>query len=320
MKSKNILLGAFLAILASASYGAMFPVADDAFNYISPYYFTLYRYVPVTIVLMIMLLFFEGKKAFKTDGQGLILWMFGIMGFVFYNLLIFVGQDMIGDDGVLIASIMEGAAPIISIIVMWIAYKNKPSLFTFLTIVVAFIGVYFVVTNGDAGLLFGDNRLFPLFILFIAALGWAVYTIGGSHFNKWSVLRYSTLSALYGTATAVVVVMIGSFMGLIPIPTLEESLSVKYHMAFMIILPGIIALLGWNKAVQILTPINAILFINFAPVTTIIIRVIQGHEIGTFEVMGVALVILSIIANNMYQRYVNKKLEAKKVEYEKKSA
>src|SRR5690625_5350757 len=80
-------------------------------------------------------------------------------------------------------------------------------------------------------------------------------------------------------------------------------------MAYMIILPGVIALLGWNKAVQILTPINAILFINFAPVTTIVIRVIQGHEIGTFEIIGVALVILSIIANNMYQRYVNNKIE-----------
>src|SRR5690625_5767663 len=119
----------------------MFPVADDAFSYISLYYFTLYRYIPVTIILVIALLIFEEKKAFNTNGQVLILWMFSIMGFVFYNLLIFVGQDMIGDDGVLIASIMEGAAPIISIIVMWIAYKHKPSLFTFITIIVAFIGV-----------------------------------------------------------------------------------------------------------------------------------------------------------------------------------
>src|SRR5699024_6234845 len=123
-------------------------------------------------------------------------------------LLIFVGQDMIGDDGVLIASIMEGAAPIISIIVMWIAYKHKPSLFTFITIVVEFIGVYFVVTNGDASLLFGDNRLFPLLVLFIAALGWSVYLICRGHFKTSSVLRYSTLSVLYGTATAVFVVLI----------------------------------------------------------------------------------------------------------------
>src|SRR5699024_11867243 len=99
--------------------------------------------------------------------------------------------------------------------------------------------------------------------------------LGGCHFYKWSVLRYSTLIVLYGTDTAFVFFLIWSLFVLIPVPTMEETLSVKYHMAYMIILPGVIALLGWNKAVQILTPINAILFINFAPVTTIVIRVIQ---------------------------------------------
>src|SRR5699024_12301966 len=39
-------------------------------------------------------------------------------------------------------------------------------------------------------------------------------------------------------------------------------------------------------------------------------RVIQGHEIGTCENIGDAVGILSIIANNMYQRYVNNKIEA----------
>src|SRR5699024_8955878 len=126
-----------------------------------------------------------------------------------------------------------------------------------------------------------------------------VYTIGGGHFNKWSVLRYSTLSVLYGTATAVVVVLIGSLFGLIPVPTIEHTLSVKYHLAYMIILTGVIALLGWNKAVQILTPINSILFINFAPDTKIVISVIHSHENGTFDIIGVRLIILSIISKNM---------------------
>ena len=307
MKNKKLLLGAFLALVASASWGAMFPVANHAFLYISPYYFTLIRYIPVTIILVIALYFIEGKQAFKTDNQGFILWVFGTMGFVVYNLLIFVGQDMLGDPGVLIASIMEGLAPIISIIVLWVAYKARPSKFTLFTIIGAFIGVFFVVTNGDVSLLIGDKRLFPIFILFLAALGWAVYTIGGSHFDKWSVLRYSTLSVLYGTITATIIVVVGSIMGLIPVPSFEEVYTVRYNMIFMITLPGIFALLGWNKAVEILTPINAILFINFAPVTTMIIRVFQGHKITGFELSGVAIVCLMIVANNLYQRFISKK-------------
>ncbi len=220
---RNIFIGALLSLFASASWGAMFPVANHAFQYISPYYFTIIRYVPVTIILVFALYFIEGKKAFRTEGNGLVLWFFGTMGFTVYNLLIFVGQDLLGDPGVLLASIMEALAPILSVLVLWIANKSRPSWFTLVCIIGAFAGVFLVVSNGDVSILFGKNRLFPLFLLLLAALGWALYTIGGGRFSKWSVLRYSALSCLYGTATATFFVILGSFMGMIEVPTFARS-------------------------------------------------------------------------------------------------
>src|SRR5690625_2890576 len=298
----KILIGAILAAIASMSWGAMFPVANHAFLYIEPFYFTIIRYLPVVVILIIMLYFIEGKQAFKSEGNGLALWFFGTMGFTVYNLFIFWGQDLLGDPGVLLASIMEALAPIISVLIVWMFYKNRPYLFTILCIVGAFIGVLLVVTNGNIGLLFGSGHLIPLFILFLAAAGWAAYTIGGSVFSNWSVLRYSTLSCLYGTLTATVVVIIVSWLGWVEVPTLHEIYIVRYNMLFMILLPGLFALLFWNKAVTMLKPINAILFINLAPVTTVVIRMIQGHTISIFEYTGVAIVCLMIILNNLYQR------------------
>lgn len=240
------------------------------------------------------------------------IWFFGSMGFTVYNLLIFIGQDQLGDPGVLIASIMEAAVPIISAMVMWAYYRARPSTFTLGTILIAFVGVLLVVTNGDFSTIFGGDRLMPLFLLFLAALGWALYTIGGSRLPKWSVLRYSTLSIIYGMSTTVLVVVIGTMMGKIPVPTVPEIFSVKYEILFMIFLPGLFALLGWNKGVQILTPINAVLFINFAPVTTIIIRMFQGHTIQPIELTGVVIVCGMIIANNLHNRYLQRKLKSTK--------
>ena len=298
----NILIGAVLCAIASASWGAMFPVANHAFLYINPFYFTIFRYLPVVVILIVLLYISEGKKAFKTNGNGFILWFFGTMGFTIYNLFIFWGQDLLGESGVLLASIMEALAPIISILIVWVVYKNRPYLFTIFCIIGAFIGVLFVVTNGNLSVLFGAGRIIPLLILFLAAAGWAVYTIGGSVFSGWSVLRYSTLSCLYGTLTATFVVIIVSLFGLIEIPTLNELYMVRYNMLFMILLPGLFALLFWNKGVAILKTINAILFINLAPVTTLVIRMIQGHTISLYEYTGVAIVCLMIILNNIYQR------------------
>lgn len=307
----SIFIGALLAAIASISWGAMFPVANHAFQYISPFYFTLIRYIPVAIILIILLYFIEGKEAFKLEGKGVQLWFYGTMGFTIYNLFIFWGQDLLGDPGVLLASIMEGLAPIISILIIWIITKQRPYLFTIATIIMAFIGVFIVVTNGDVSLLFGSKRFIPLLILFLAAAGWALYTFGGSQFDGWSVLRYSALSCLYGTGTATLVVLIFTGLKMIEVPTLAEVYAVRYNMLFMIFLPGLFALLFWNKAVVMLKPINAILFINLAPVTTVVIRLIQGHSISVYEYTGVFLVVLAIVLNNMYQRYIMKKEEEK---------
>ncbi len=314
MKNNNILYGAFLLIVASASWGAMFPVAAEIFKTISPFYFTLLRYLPVAVILAIVLYIKEGKAAFSTEGGRVAIWFFGSMGFTVYNLLMFIGQDQLGDPGVLIASIMEAAVPILSVVVMWAYFQSRPSNFTLMTIIIAFIGVVLVVTNGDFSTLFGGGRMLPLFLLLMAALGWALYTIGGSRFPKWSVLRYSTLSIIYGMLTTALVVLIGTMMGKIPVPTLSEIYGVRYHMLFMIFLPGLFALIGWNKGVQILSPINAILFINFAPVTTIIIRMIQGHIIQPIELTGVILVCAMIVANNLHQRFATRKKSESEME------
>lgn len=308
----SLIYGALLLIIASASWGAMFPVAAEIFKVINPYYFTLLRYLPVALILAVILYYKEGAAAFKTEGHTLMIWFFGSMGFTVYNLLMFIGQDQLGDPGVLIASIMEAAVPIISAIVIWAYYRSRPSNFTLGTIIIAFFGVTLVVTNGDFSTLFSGDRLLPLFLLFLAALGWALYTIGGSRLPKWSVLRYSTLSIIYGMATTFIVVMIGTIFGTITPPTLPEIYSVKYELLFMIFLPGLFALIGWNKGVQILTPINAVLFINFAPVTTIIIRMFQGHTIEVVELLGVVIVCGMIIANNLHNRFQQKRRFPKK--------
>lgn len=303
----NMFIGSLMAIFASASWGAMFPVAEHAFQYISPFYFTIIRYIPVAVILVMLLYFIEGKRSFKTDGNGFRLWFFGTMGFTVYNLFIFWGQNLLGGPGVLLASIMEALAPIVSILIVWFVKKSRPHAFTMFCIVAAFIGVLLVVTNGDFSVLFGLNRLFPLVILLLAAVGWAIYTFGGNEFNGWSVLRFSALSSLYGTITVTIVVTVLSIFGMVEVPTLHEVYMVRYDMLFMIFIPGLLALLLWNKGVEILKPINAILFINFAPVTTIIIRMLQGYPISVYEFSGAAIVCLAIVFNNVHQRMLMSK-------------
>ncbi len=299
----SILYGAFLCLIASISWGAMFPVANHSFQYIEPFYFTIFRYIPVAIILVIMLWFKEGKKAFRTEGKGIALWFFGTMAFTIYNLFIFWGQDKMGDSGVLLASIMESLMPMISVLILWVISGIRPKGYNMLSIGIAFIGVLLVITKGDfSSLLSMKSQLIPLIALFASVVGWVLYTMGGSRFSGWSVLRYSTLTCLYGTVTATIVVLVTTMFGVIEVPTLATIDAVKFDLAFMIIFPGLIALLGWNVGVSILKPVNALLFINFVPITTVVVTFIQGHALTVYDIVGILLVIAALLLNNIFQR------------------
>jgi drug/metabolite transporter (DMT)-like permease len=309
---KNVLLGAFLCFIASVSWGAMFPVTNDAFNHMDPFYFTIFRYGSVTIILIIMLLWKEGIQAFRLEGKGFALWFFGTMAFVIYNILIFWGQDLLGGPGVMIASVGESLMPMISIVIIWMLYRNRPHVFTLLCVIVAFIGASFVTTKGDFGGFFGSTAdIIPSLLILLAVIGWVIYTMGGKEFAGWSALRYSTLSCILGTATAMMIVFAVTLTGYVSVPTVETIKIVSPHLAFMIIFPGVIALVGWNVGVSILSPLNGLLFINFVPVTTLTIRIFQGQPITSYEYIGTIFIILSLMSNNMFLRMQQKKNEPK---------
>lgn len=308
----NVLLGAFLCFIASVSWGAMFPVANQAFYYIDPFYFTIFRYVSVTVILVVILLWKEGKQAFRLEGKGMALWFFGTMAFVVYNLLIFWGEDLLGEPGIMVASIMESLMPMISIVIVWMLYRNRPHIFTLLCVFIAFIGVSLVITKGDfTAFLTATDDIIPSLLIFIAVVGWVIYTMGGKHFAGWSALRYSTLSCLLGTATAVVVVFFVTLTGYVTVPTIETIQTVSPHILFMIIFPGVIALVGWNVGVGILSPLNGLLFINFVPVTTLAISMFQGNEITPFDYIGTIFIVLSLVSNNLFLRMQEKGKESK---------
>jgi drug/metabolite transporter (DMT)-like permease len=304
----NILLGAFLCFIAAASWGAMFPVAHAAFRYMDPFYFTIIRYGAVTLILLPILLWKEGKKAFRFEGKGLKLWFFGTMAFTVYNLFIFWGEDLLGESGVMVASIMESLMPMISIVIVWVIFKKRPHLFTLLCVVVSFIGAMFVITKGNfQAFLVATDHFIPFILILIAVIGWVIYTMGGSEFNGWSVLRYSTLSCLLGTITAVVLVVGATLLGYITVPSESNIKAVSPHLLFMIIFPGVIALVGWNIGVSILSPLNGLLFINFVPVTTLTISIFQGNPVTMFDLLGTVFIIVSLLANNIFVRKLHRK-------------
>lgn len=301
---KKLLAGAFACLIAAMSWGAMFPVADHALQFIDPFYFSTIRYGTVTLLLIILLAWKEGLKAFRLEGKALSLLFFGTMAFTVYNILIFLGQSMMGQAGVMVASIMETIMPVITMLLIWLVYRARPKNYMLISMTIAFIGAVLVITKGDFAFFgtFSSNAL-PILFIFIGVTGWVIYTMGGQAFKGWSTLRYSTLTCAAGTSVTALLTAGLTVQGSIQLPTFATLQIIKFDMLFMITLPGLVALLSWNYGIKILTSLNGILFINFVPLTTLAIMLVQGYQITVFDVMGTLLVITALVGNNLYQRH-----------------
>lgn len=303
MLNKRIIIGSLLCLIASMSWGAMFPVAHVAMQQIDPFYFSFIRYLVVGIILSVLLWMKEGRSAFRLEGRGKALLLYGVMAFTVYNMAIFLGQKLMGESGTIAASIMEVLMPIISIMLLWITKKTTPKKYMLTSTAIALVGALLVITKGKLTFFtMAGQNLFPLLLIFIAVVGWVVYSIGGGSFKDWSILRYSTLTCLLGSAVNFVVVSLASAFQLVPVPTWQTIASIKYEMSFMILLPGLAALLSWNLGIKWLSPLNGILFINFVPITTFIVMAFQGYQISSYEFYGTLLVIFALVRNNIYQR------------------
>ena len=88
--------GALYCLVAGVAWGAQFPIAGSVLKLIDPFYFTLLRYLAVSLILVTLLIIAEGTKALSFGGNAKWVWLFGSMAFTVYNFLVFLGQKAAG--------------------------------------------------------------------------------------------------------------------------------------------------------------------------------------------------------------------------------
>jgi drug/metabolite transporter (DMT)-like permease len=300
----RVVAGTLFCLVAGVAWGAQFPIAGSALKVIDPFYFTVLRYMAVSLILVLLLIFSEGVRALSFENKAWKIWFFGTMAFTFYNFLVFVGQKTAGPSGAVLASIMMALMPMMSVLVTWVYKRAAPGKFTLTCILIAFLGVSMVITKGDVSVLSSTSGdLIPALLILAGVFGWVIYTIGGSSVS-WSPLRYTALSCALGTASALVLVVLATATGTLEVPDLAAVSAIRWEMAYMIVISGVLAIFSWNAGNRALTPINGILFISFVPLTTFVISILSGYNMSSREAIGAAITIGALVSNNLYQRRI----------------
>lgn len=282
-------------------WGIMYPASKHAVSSgIDGYYLTFIRYVLGAFLVSFVLLIIEGKKSYQTEGKAFQLWLFGTIGFAGLNFLTFIG---IGFSSAEHATIILALMPMLSMILSSILDHNIPDIKTILCIVLAFVGIILVITNGDFNNLIASSSFLGDLLLLAATTCWVIYTYFANKMitkHKWSALRVTALSSSLGVLSIIAITFIASFFHLASPPSMNALITSGFDIFILVITALVI--ITWNAGINGLGAINGILFVNLVPVISFIIGIYQGHSISYIETVGAIITIIALVLNNIYMR------------------
>jgi drug/metabolite transporter (DMT)-like permease len=285
--------------ISIASWGAMFSVAKRTLPVLDAFVLGSVRYTFGVLIFIAILWAAEGRQHLRYGGRLLPAAVYGMIGFCGFNLLVWWGLNTTRPEH---ASIIMALQTPMTAIAVWLTQGKRPHPFTIGCIAVAIAGVLLVVTKGGfAGLLEGGSLLGDL-LVFLGAVSWVVYTMAGWHFSGWSPLRMTVLTAIPGAIGLIAANAVSIAVGFTALPTLDAVLSVKWQLLYFIVFTVVLGVLGFNNGVKHLGALNAMLMLNLVPVIVFAIEAWLGRTYVAVELLGAAVVIGALVANNLFLR------------------
>ena len=193
-------------------------------------------------------------------------------------------------DTILMISII----PVFVLFLSSVLGVEKFNLFQLMGLIVSFVGVLIIFSNADLGKILNLNFNIGNVWMLLAVFCWALY----SSLLKKKKLPFSTLGMVEILASIGLIFLIPQFIG-------EQMYGkeIKFNKAFFLILTfvtlfaSIAAYYSWNKAIELIGPNRASIFLHLMPVFGVILAIIilkekfqMYHFIGaTFIVSGIYL-------------------------------
>jgi drug/metabolite transporter (DMT)-like permease len=303
--------GVFLVCITVLLWGVQFPVAKSAFAYVDAFHVTAIRYALGALALVALLIWLEGRAALSYYGRFWASALVGLAGMCASPMLVFLGLALSSPEH---AAIIVALQPSMTALADWALRGRRPGRFTLACLALAFAGVATVATRGDPVHAFAKGGIAGDILVFLGAGCWVSYTMAAEVFKGWSALRFTTLTIIPGSFGCVAVTAVLVAAGASAVPGTAELAGVGWHLVYLTLGGIVISMLCWNAGNRRIGPLNTMLLMNLVPVVTFAVRFAQGARPTALELFGAALVISSLVANNLYLRRVSarKTSEAKK--------
>lgn len=287
------------SLIAALCWGAMFPISAPALERVDAVNFTALRYAAGTLVFVALLAVVEGRRAFRYEGRAARLLVLGTYGFAGFNLLSFAALEHTTPQH---AALIVALTPIITLLMRWRSTGEAPARAQLAAVVVAFLGVGLVITDGDPGMLLDGGVGVGELMVLGGTVAFIRFTLGAAELPGWSPLRYTALSMPLGTLSILAVAVVGGAGGWLVVPDGGDVAAIAPELLYVIFFGAVGGVLAWNAGVAKIGPANAALFMNLVPITAFVVEAVKGTAPHAMEVVGAGVTVAALVAANVAGR------------------
>jgi drug/metabolite transporter (DMT)-like permease len=190
------------------------------------------------------------------------------------------------------AALLQTATPVVVAVAARLYLGERLAPVQWLGVTVSATGVLLVITEGRlAAIQPGDLRAGD-FITLVSLSGWSLYTVYG----KRVLARYSPTLATTGAyvlGTILILVTAAVTAPVFPAPRLDSATA--WAVVVYQGLVGAIAHVWWYRAVHVVGPSRAAIFMNLQPVVGVLLAtLLLAEEIGPWHIIGGVLVLAGV--------------------------
>ena len=279
-----------LLIIATMIWGGNFVIGRAISDEVPPLTLAFLRWV-VAVMIFLPLAWKEiaaNKEVIKEHWKALLL--MGLTGVAGFNTLVYLGLHYTTSIN---ASLVNTITPLIIIVLSYFLLKEAIVYNQLLGLVLSISGVLLILSSGSLNTILTLSFNIGDLIVFAAVILWGIYSI---------IIKYNSNRIPLYTSLAIPMI-IGMFI-LLPFSLWELFIADQelvwsiYSISAIIyvgIFASIVAFLSWNKAVSLIGPGKASIFLTLIPLfTTIFAVAFIGETIQWYQIAGGALAIAGI--------------------------
>lgn len=288
--------------LAIACWTPLFSVAKRTLPVLDAFALGTVRYAFGVALFVLLLAAFEGRQGLGFGGRFVHAALVGLVGITGFNLFVWIGLVYTRPEH---ASIILALQSPLTALFVWFIRGQRPARFTLGCVAAAITGVVLVITKGDPANALAGGSLIGDALVFLGAISWVAYTLAASRFPGWSPLRFTVMTCIPGAVGLVIANALALAFGIASVPSVQTLGAVGWQILYFSVCTVVLGVLGFNAGARALGPLNAILMLNLIPVGVFAIEAGLGRSFAAIELVGAAIVIGALVANNLYLRGVS---------------